>query len=85
MAYTSPDYDDIDYVQVSQRCEICGDRWFDDRPLKQWSLHPQVTVHEECDFIKPPKKKRCIIDLTIPVQKVIITITPPAKKIVFKK
>ena len=58
MSRHNPDYDDADYIQLSQRCEICCDRWLDDRPLKQWSKHPKVTVHVECDPEKPKKKRK---------------------------
>lgn len=73
MSRTQFEYDDEDYVQLSQLCEICGDRWFDDRPLKQWSRHPKVTVHVECDELDdiicksadaPPKKQEKNYSLT---------------------
>lgn len=59
--YDAYDYDDPRYVQVSQKCEICGDWWDDDRILKSWSRHPNVTVHEECD-VHPVEKKQKIDD-----------------------
>lgn len=56
MSVNAPEYDDPDYVQVSQLCEICGDRWYGDRPLKQWSKHPNVTVHVDCDEVEVETK-----------------------------
>lgn len=56
MSRNQLDYDDPDYVQTSQLCEICGDRWYGSAPLKRWSKHPNVIVHVECDI--PNVKKR---------------------------
>jgi len=49
LPYDQYDYDDPRYVQISQKCEICGGWWYDARKLKSWSKHPNVIVHEECD------------------------------------